>query len=198
MAPELYSIRQFMSDAKSILDSGSDLPSIQGDLAQRLSKLSQRDDLLRYGAQLGPTDASNASYLLWREPPHFTLMTVKFDQYFASPVHDHGDHWIVACGYRGTDRWDIYQRTDGRTGPGHATLELADQIVLTPGDTAALRPPRSIHSHNNIANGDTLELIFSAVRPIPAAERMIYDIPEGTCRPSHYEISQQLVGERYP
>ena len=187
-----------MGEAKAALDADSELATTQAEIADRLAVLSRRDDLLRYGMQLGPTDASNASYLLWREPPYFTLMIVKFDQHFASPVHDHGDHWIVACGYRGIDRWDVYERTDGATGPGDASLELVDQLTLNPGDTAALRAPRSIHSHNNVADGDTLELIFSAVRPIPARERMIYDIPEGTCRASRFEISQQLVGERYP
>ena len=199
MASESYTVKQFMADAKALLGGDAPLEDVKASLGERLSVLSRRDDLTSYAAQMGPTDASNATYLLWREPPHFTLVLIKLDEHFRSPVHEHGDHWVVACGYRGSDRWDVYERTDGRTGPGDCSVELVDQVVLNPGDPIAMPPPpRAIHSHNNLWNGDTLELIFSAAKPIPAAERMIYDVPGSTCQPSWFEVGDQLRGDHFP
>lgn len=199
MALVTYSIEQFMTDAKGLLQGDAPIDEVKAHLGERLSALAARDDLTCYGAQLGPTDASNGTYLLWREPPHFTLVMIRLDEFFRSPVHDHGDHWVVASCYRGIDGWDIYERTDGRTGPGSCNVELVDQVVLSPGDHVAMPPPpRAIHSHNNLNHGDTLELIFSAARPIPAAERMIYDVPASTCRPSWFEVGDQLQGDHFP
>lgn len=193
-----YTTPAFMQDARKLLE-GGEAPEVKQEIAERLSTLSQRDDLTRYAAQLGPTDASNDTYLLWREPPFFTLIMVRFDQYFLSPVHDHADHWIAACCYRGADRWDLYERSDGRRGPGEFELDLVDQVLLEPGDSILLGPPpRTIHSHNNVASGDTLELIFSSAPPTPAKDRMMFDLSTGTCVPSWYEISEQLSGAYFP
>lgn len=193
-----YTTRAFMDDAKKLLE-GGDTAEAKQEIAERLSTLSQRDDLTRFAAQMGPTDASNHTYLLWREPPYFTLIMVRFDEHFVSPVHDHADHWIAACCYRGADRWDLYERSDGRSGPGEFKLELVDQQVLQPGDSILLGPPpRTVHSHNNVAAGDTLELIFSAAPPTPAKDRMMFDMASGICVPSWYEISDQLSGATFP
>ena len=193
-----YTTRAFMEDAKKLLENGH-TPEAKDEIAARLSELAQRDDLTRFAAQLGPTDASNHTYLLWREPPHLTLIMVRFDEHFLSPIHDHREHWIAACCYRGADRWDLYERTDGKSGPGGFDLELRDQVLLTPGDSIVLPPPpAAVHSHNNVASGDTLELIFSAAPPTPAKDRMMFDLPSGICVPSWYEISEQLTGEYFP
>lgn len=194
-----YSVERFMSDAKALLAQSSDLAETKVAIGSCLQRLARRDDLTRYGLQLGPTDASNGSYLLWREPPHLTLMMIRLDQGFLSPVHEHGDHWVVACCYRGIDRWDVYERAEDDPVAGDCAVTLVDQIRLTPGDVAVMPPPpRAIHSHNNLHDGDTLELIFSAATPIPADRRMIYDVPAGTCRPSWYEVSAQLTGDHFP
>lgn len=194
-----YDVAAFMGEAKQILADDGPLPEAKAAIADRLSVLSQRDDLTRFGMQLGPTDASNNTYLMWREPPYFTLLMVKFDEHFLSPVHNHGDHWIVACGYRGADRWDLYERRDGRSEAGPCDVVQVDEILLKPGDTVAMPPPpRAIHSHNNVTSGNSLELIFSAAPPTPAKDRMLFDIPDGTCRPSWYEISDQLQGNHFP
>jgi predicted metal-dependent enzyme (double-stranded beta helix superfamily) len=193
-----YTTAAFMGDAKRLLDEGGYTNEVKMEIAARLSDLAKRDDLTRFAAQLGPTDASNHTYLLWREPPFFTLLMVRFDEHFLSPVHDHAEHWIAACCYRGADRWDLYERTDGNSGPGEFELDLVDQVLLKPGDSIVLAPPRSVHSHNNVAPGDTLELIFSAAPPTPAKSRMMFDLATGVCVPSWYEISDQLSGEFFP
>ena len=194
-----YTVEAFMGDAKAILSGGAPLEEIKTEIGQRLSALGKRDDLTCMAAQFGPTDASNGTYLLWREPPYFTLVLIRLDEHFRSPVHDHANHWVVASCYKGVDRWDIYERTDGGTGSGACALELADQVVLNPGDFIAMPPPpQAIHSHTNLARGDTLELIFSAAKPIAAADRMIYDLPGSKCQPSWFEVADQLQGDWFP
>lgn len=194
-----YDPKTFMADAQRILGQVGDLSSAQDEIAERLSHLAARDDLTRFGAQIGPSDAANGTFLIWREPPHFALLMVQFDEGWMSPVHDHQNHWIVACGYRGADRWDMYERKDDGNVMGHADLQLVDQVVVRPGDTISMPPPpRAIHSHNNVHNGPTLELIFSAAPPSPAAERHIYDVEASSCQPSWFEVSDQLVGDYFP
>lgn len=194
-----YNVEQFMSDARRILADDAPLPGVKEALGARLEHLSKRDDLTRYGAQIGPSDAANGTYLLWREPPQFTLLMVQFDAGWMSPVHEHGASWIVGCGYRGADRWDMYERLDAGTAEGEARLELVDQILVTPGKSISMpEPPRAIHSHNNVHDGDTFELIFSASIPLSADERLLYQVEEETCHPSWFEVSNQLSGDYFP
>lgn len=199
MLTTTYTIRQFMADAKKILDTGEELANIKAAIGERMSELSKRDDLIRHAAVIGPSDAASNNYLLWREPPYFSLVMVRFDEFFSSPVHEHGDFWIVACGYRGADRWDLYERKDGGIGPGPCQVELVDQVMVHPGDHLGMPPPpRAIHSHNNVNSGDTLELVFSSNAPLPASERLLYDLSEQVARPSWYEVSKIVQGDYYP
>jgi predicted metal-dependent enzyme (double-stranded beta helix superfamily) len=194
-----YNIRRFIADAKELLEQNLELADLQEALGLRLVELSGRDDLTSHGAILGPSDANFNSYLLWREAPHFTLVLAQFEPLYRSPVHDHGDHWVVAGGYRGRDRWDVYERTDDGSVAGHADLTLVDQPIVEPGTWCALQPPpRSIHSHNNQVDTFSSELIFSVVAPIPKEQRLIFDPEECTCRSSWFGASQHLTGDSYP
>ena len=194
-----YAIPQFIKDAKAILDSGDSLEQKKAAIGERLSALSRRDDLTRFCFPLGPSDASTQTYLLWREPPYIALVLAQFDPGYLSPVHEHGDFWVIGCGYRGQDRWDIYERLDDRTRQGHADLKLVDQWHIPPGTTVSMpRPPRAIHSHNNEAPGHTLELIFSAAKPLSTQQRLVYDVDAGSCWPSGFNLGGMLVGDRYP
>jgi predicted metal-dependent enzyme (double-stranded beta helix superfamily) len=196
---DAYTIRKFVAEAKEQLDRGLDLADLQQEVGERLVRLSERDDLTSQGAINGPSDASFNSYLLWREAPHLTVVLVEFEPYYRSPIHEHGDHWVVAAGYHGADRWDVYERLDDGSEPGKADLELVDQPVVRPGSWCALPPPpRSIHSHNNMVEGFTSELIFSAVAPLPKMERLHFDLDEGTCRESWFGAAEHLVGDSYP
>ncbi len=193
-----YSIRAFIADAKQILADGIALEQKKMAIGERLRLLSQRDDLIRYGAPMGPTDGCTGVYLLWREPPHIGLILAQFDHGYMSPVHEHGNFWVVACGYRGRDRWDMYERLDDGSRPGYADLRLVDQIVIPPGTPAWMRePPRAIHSHNNEFSGETLELIFTGSPPMDPKNRLLYDVEEKRSWPTWFKASK-LVGDVYP
>lgn len=194
-----YSIRDFVRDATSIVASGDELGHVQAEIGERLVTLAKRDDLTSHGAIIGPSDASFNSYLLWRETPHFYLALVQFEPEYRSPIHEHGDHWVVSAGHRGVDRWDVYERIDDRTVPGEAQLALHSQTAVIPGVWTVLpAPPRSIHSHNNLTSNFSSELIFSATKPLLAEERLHFDVEAGTCRPSWFAAGQHTIGESYP
>lgn len=199
MAGTKYDIPRFIADARAILASREPLERQKTAIGERLVELSRRDDLTRFGMPLGPSDASTDNYILWREPPYTALVLGQFDPGYLSPVHEHGDFWVVGCGYRGEDRWDMYERIDDGRTPGHAEVRLYDQWHIPPGKAVCMpMPPRAIHSHNNVAPGFTLELIFSAAKPLQREDRIVYDVDNRTCRPSGFNLSGILVGDYYP
>jgi predicted metal-dependent enzyme (double-stranded beta helix superfamily) len=194
-----YGIKQFITDAKDLLLDNLPLTQLHEALGTRLVELSERDDLTSHGRIIGPSDASFNSYLLWREPPHLALVLAQFEPGYRSPIHEHGDHWVLGAGYRGRDRWDVYERLDGSTAAGPAKIRLKDQVVVEPGSWTALQPPpASIHSHNNLTDGFTSELIFSAVAPIPRERRLLFDLEEQTCRVSWFGAAEHVAGGAYP
>lgn len=194
-----YTIRGFIADAKAILATDDPLERKKEVLGERLAHLAKRDDLLRSGAALGPADASTENYLLWRESPNIVLLMAQFDQHYVSPVHEHDSYWVIGCGYRGRDRWDMYERLDDGSDPTYADLRLFDQYELAPGQYATMpTPPKAIHSHNNEFEGSTLELIFSAAEPNDPSKRVVYDVEEKSCRPSWWTPTGLYLGGDYP
>jgi len=194
-----YSISRFIKDALQITESSMALEQKKAAIGERLSELSRRDDLLRFGLPLGPSDGSNENYLLWREPPYTALVLGQFDPGYQSPVHEHENFWVVGCVYRGQDRWDMYERLDDGSQPGHAEVRMVDQWIMQPGKAVWMPPPpRTIHSHNNEAAGITLELIFSVNKPLPPERRLIYDVDGKACWPSPFNLGGVMVGDYYP
>jgi len=193
-----YSIPQFIKDAKAILATDEALEQKKAAIAEHLLELAKRDDLSRFGTSLGPSDASSHSYLLWREQPYTVLTLAQFDPHYLSPVHDHGDFWVVVAGYRGIDRWDMYERQDDGSRPGFADLKMVDQIYVPPGKAVWMPPPpRAIHSHNNLSASTNLELIFTAAMPQPPEKRLIFDVEGHRCWPSPWDMTKRR-GENYP
>jgi len=195
----MITIREFISEAKAILDKPLPLEQQQAGIGAVLSELSRRDDLTRFGLPFGPSDATTLNYMLWREPPYLGLLIGAFEPGYSSPVHEHGDFWVVSCGYRGRDRWDMYERLDDGSRPGYSEVKLVDQIPVPAGTWAAMpRPPRAIHSHNNEAPGQTLELFFSVNKPLSPSERLVYDVEAHTHWPSGYNLGSIYIGDRFP
>lgn len=194
-----YRIKEFISDAKKIMSGTGPLADRQAEAAERLSVLSRNDDLMRYGLALGPADASTNNFLLWREEPNVLLAIAQFDQHYVSPVHEHDHYWVIGCGYRGHDRWDMYERLDDGSKKGFADLKLVDRYDLSPGKTAIMPPPPcSIHSHNNQFDGSSLELIFSMAEPSDPSRRIVYDVEEQVARLSWWQPGGLYQGGDYP
>jgi len=199
MAGTRYTIAQFITDAKAILARNEPLEKQKAAIAERLAALSKRDDLLRLALPFGPSDASTGLYLLWREPPATVLCIAEFLPGYTSPVHEHKDFWVIGCGYKGRDRWDMYERLDDGSRPDHAEVRLVDQYDIPPGKAVWMpAPPRSVHSHNNVTGDVTLEVIFSANKPPAPNERLYYDVENQACWPSGWSFNPVFTGAYYP
>lgn len=194
-----YSVSGFMRDADAILATDAPLEDKKADIADRMSVLSRRDDLTRFALPIGHADGSTQNYLLAFEPPYTLLGLSQFDPHYYSPVHEHGDFWVIGCGWRGCDRWDMYERLDDGSLEGYADLKLVDQVLLPPGGTVWMPPPpRAIHSHNNETGGFNYELIFTSAKPMEPADRLFYDVEEKTCWPTLYAPSKIFPEHRWP
>jgi hypothetical protein len=199
MAGTKYGIPQFITDAKAILKNKEPLEKQKAAIGERLTELSKRDDLMRFGLPFGPSDASTGGYLLWREPPATVLCLGEWLPGYMSPVHEHKDFWVVGCGYKGRDRWDMYERLDDGSKPGFAEVKLINQLDITPGKSVWMpAPPRAVHSHNSMSSDVTLEIIFSANKPPAPTERVVYDVENKTCWPSGWSFTPVYSGDYYP
>ena len=180
-----YSIPDFIADAKKVLATNEPLPAKKAALGEHLRELAKREDLLRFGRPIGDSDSSNFNWILHREG-FLMLIMVAWLPGYTSPVHEHGDYYVMSVGYSGHDRWDVYERIDDRRTPGHAELKLVDQWDVTPGKLVWMPPPpRSIHSHNNVGTEMAYELMFTAAPPLPPGDRLIFDVERQECWPSY-------------
>lgn len=181
-----YSIESFIADAKAILAAEQPLDAQKRAIGGRLKVLAKRDDLLRYGRPVGHSDASNFNWILYREKPNLMLILVAWLPGYLSPVHEHGHYFPISVGWRGHDRWDVYERVDDRKTVGFADVRKVDEIHVTPGEVAFLEPPpKSIHSHNILASEVTYELFFFCTPSLPPEERLHFDVDAQRCYPTH-------------
>ena len=185
----IYSIQSFISDAKYVLAQGLPLEIEKQQVGERLRELAKRDDLLSFGRPIGYTDASNFNWVLYREHPDIMLVMVGWLPGYRSPVHEHGDYCPIGVGYKGHDRWDIYERLDDGKAEDYADLRLVDQKHVTPLTLVYLAPPpRSIHSHNVVTTEMTYELLFFYTPSLPPQQRLHFDVEQKKCWPSHFSM----------
>ena len=98
-----YAIPDFIGDAKKVLATGETLAAKKAAIGEHLRELAKRDDLLRVGRPIGDSDASNFNWILYREG-FLMLIMVAWLPGYTSPVHEHGDYYVVGVGYAGLDR----------------------------------------------------------------------------------------------
>ena len=197
MAATKYTIPDFIADARKVLAASDPLEVKKAAIGEHMRELARRDDLLRVGRPIGDSDASNFNWILYREG-FLMLIMVAWLPGYTSPVHEHGDYYVVGVGYAGQDRWDVYERIDDGKVPGHAELKLVDQWEVAPGRVVCMPPPpRAIHSHNNVTQQMAYELLFTATPPLPPGDRLIYDVERQACWPS-YQTGDVFSGDWPP
>lgn len=92
------------------------------------------DDASRMGGGIG-------QYALYRaEDGSLCLFSLVVPAGVATPVHDHLAWGLVGL-YRGAQRETVYRRLDDGSDPSHATLTVAREQMLAPGDLYPLLPP---------------------------------------------------------
>ncbi|MCO5066695.1 MAG: hypothetical protein M9924_20120 [Rhizobiaceae bacterium] len=194
----MITVREFAKEAKDIMLQSAPLPEKQAAVADILSELSRRDDLLSLAVPVGHSDATTSTFMLLRNGT-MGVMIAGFAPHYQSPVHEHGNFWVIACGYRGVDRWKMYERLDGGTKPGYSEVRFVEERVVAPHTTSIMPPPpRAIHQHNNITAGETLELLFSYNEPLGPDDRLIYDVEGNACWPSGFKLAGIYGQQNYP
>lgn len=124
----------------------------------------------------GP-DAEQGVHMLYRDPElGFCVLAHINRAPRSSPPHDHGSSWAIygqATAY--TDMTE-YRRTDGGSGPGTATLEVARRYRLEPGQ-AGLFDVGAIHS---ISYGEDARFVRVTGADLEQVPRLKFDLKEGT------------------
>jgi len=96
-------------------------------------------------------------HLLHEEPDHsLTIMAVSWLPHRGAPPHDHGT-WAVLAGVDGTERNDLYERTDDGKTEGHATLRKVVEKKVGVGEVLCMAEG-SIHGVANDSDRTTLSL----------------------------------------
>jgi len=114
--------------------------------------LARPDDKSRMGDGIG-------QYALYRaEDGSLCLFSLVVPPNASTPVHDHLAWGIVGV-YRGEQDETVYRRLDDGSDPARATLEIAKQNVLKPGDLYPLIPPTDdIHYVKTISEGSSISI----------------------------------------
>ncbi len=167
-------IKQFIADAKSIMKKGEGVEQ-QMAIGERMKVLAKRDDLDRLGKRIGAGDGCTDAWVLHMEPDKSAVLCLaQFDPGYCSQAHNHGV-WVVACGYRGTDTWKMYERLDDGSRPGYADLRGIGEVHLGPGSVSLIPDaPFDVHSHNNLGSRDSWEFVFLGREP-DMTKRMLFD-----------------------
>jgi hypothetical protein len=76
--------------------------------------------------------------------------------------HDHGPYWVVYGVYTGEVEIRTYRRTDDRSQPGTASLEVLESHLLTPGVARAYRVGEIHSTHDYTAEQGVVLRFLSA------------------------------------
>ncbi|MDH3712904.1 MAG: cysteine dioxygenase family protein [Gammaproteobacteria bacterium] len=93
--------------------------------------------------------------------------------------HNHKT-WAVVVSVEGDERNRFYDRTDGGSGPGGASLVLSREVVVAPGVGVTLMPD-DIHSIEVEGEQPTLHLHMYGRAIESLTDRLGFDLEAGTC-----------------
>ena len=145
----------------------------------RLRRLARQPGIVP-DEQLAALHGSTASGTVLHEGTDGTcaLTLARFPAEAPTPVHNHNT-WGILCVVRGRDRYRRWERLDDGTDPTRASLELAEERELAPGDVVWFQgPPHDIHSQQGIGEA-VWELAFFGTNP-NNQPRAYFDPERGT------------------
>ena len=159
--PSDYTVEQFIADVKRLHPGDHVNESFLSDIAERMSRLSRRGDLLEIGTEYKPVNAVRARRYHVEPDNSLSLGIGEFLKSQPSEeVHSHGS-WGVFCGYRGREMYTSWRRVDDKSKPGFAKLKQEEFFVLGPGDATYITDePSDIHGHEPIDDAIWLLALF--------------------------------------
>ncbi len=141
-------IETLVTDIKAILACTNDPAEITAGVAALAGPMALNRDWIE--PHCHDIDASQGIGIavLHAEPDNSLLVeTVCWQSGRGVAPHDH-QTWGVVVGLEGEETNVLWRRLDDGTKPGHAELEIADEIVMQSGDVCKLLPD-DIHSVRN-------------------------------------------------
>ena len=167
-----YTLDQFATDARAALQaennsSGREKVRV---LAEKL--LTNK----AFVAGAFPADAKPGKTTLFEDPElGFVVLAHVNEKGGKSPPHDHGSSWAVYGQVTKYTDMAVWQRTDGGSGSGDASLEKVREYRLNPGQVGKY-DVGDIHS---IAYPDGARFLRVTGRDLDYVERLKYDTDAG-------------------
>ena len=176
----LYSIDEFGSDVAAALDAWGDTMEAvlsMGQLVQRLIESSDHQALRSMGVEAKISSGLPGRRLYDDPDERFRLLLAEYPPNMPTAVHSH-EGWVVVGILEGSERYTSWRRTDDGADPKRATLELAQDHHILPGEFGYLfNEPFNVHRQAAESQG-ALELVLMKGR----GRRLNHiDIDSGEC-----------------
>ena len=155
MTTAIYTIQQFVEDAKAIIARKLDEKATLEALTEPLSRVIARQDCLADVAADGSPDPEKGFPIYRAED--LSVICVVWQPSAGTPIHNHNG-WALEGIISGTERNRNYARRDNAETPWIADLEEVAPTLVSTGQTTALDvPPNDIHAVE-IPGGKTLAI----------------------------------------
>ena len=178
MATSVYTLQDFVREAREIVERELDVERTLDQLSQPLERVIARDDCL---ADLESGDPDPDRGVIIHRSDGLTVFAVVWPADSSAPVHNHNG-WALEGVIRGMELNHNFQRLDDGSEPWRAKLEEVEPSAVGPGQTTSLLlPPNDIHSVE-IPAGKTLAIHVYGV-DLPAQWRYRFDLETGEVSP---------------
>ncbi len=155
MTTAIYTIQQFVEDAKVIVARRLDEQATLEALTEPLSRVITRQDCLADVEASGNPDPEKGFPIYRAED--LSVICVVWQPNAGTPIHNHNG-WALEGIISGTERNRNYARRDNAETPWIADLEEVEPSLVTTGQTTSLAvPPNDIHAVE-IPAGKTLAI----------------------------------------
>jgi predicted metal-dependent enzyme (double-stranded beta helix superfamily) len=155
MTTAIYTIQQFVEDAKAIVARKLDEQATLEALTEPLSRVIARQDCLA-DVEANGNPAPEKGFPIYRAED-LSVICVVWQPNAGTPIHNHNG-WALEGIISGTERNRNYARRDDASTPWIADLEEVEPSLVTTGQTTSLAvPPNDIHAVE-IPGGKTLAI----------------------------------------
>lgn len=186
-ATQVYTLQEFVGDARAIVDRGLDDPKTIELVSEQLERLIAREDCLADFEGNDNPDPDRSFPIFSAD--NLAVLAVVWQPESSAPIHNHNG-WAVEGVIKGKEINHNYQRLDDGSVPWRAELEEVDPSEVNAGETTSLLlPPDDIHSVD-IPEGKTLAVHVYGV-DLPKQWRYRFDLESG-------EVSPFRMGTRVP
>jgi predicted metal-dependent enzyme (double-stranded beta helix superfamily) len=203
-APDRISERQtavtaLLGDVRAILAAEGVTRAALDAISQRLLALASQDAALFSADDFPPPQAGGAdTSTRYRLNPGEDGVALYLNSLLPGKTtvpHNH-DTWAVIAALKGEELNRVYQRTDDRSDPDQASLEVEREVIVRPGTPIAFLPD-DIHSIHVTGNSPTLHFHLYG-RPLETLDgRLGYELETGRVvryNATHMQRGTQAVG----